>query len=273
MQSAQQVMRPALWVPPIDMDRFRREGFAVFEGLFSSAECATLIREIDQFIGEGRRIAVELPAHADLVTHPKLMAIADTILGPRFGFHHLHTARHGAGTPTFAWHHDYEQIPQANRSHTMIHCFMYISGLNGTVGDLVAIPGSHLAVLDRYLFSMFQAADLPGTVVFNKVAPGSVIVVHSALLHARRAKPGGEDHPRYFIDAAYCQDGIQWPSYEERGNWHEILRHLRDRDRDKGGNFQWLFDEQHFFEAKDVAKRFHEVNRGSLALKTLGIGK
>jgi hypothetical protein len=255
------------------MDRFRNEGFAVFEGLFSPAECATLFREIDQFVAEGRKIAVELPAHADLVTHPRLMAIAEAILGPRFGFHHMHTARHNAGMATFPWHHDYEQIPQTNRSHTMIHFFMYLSGLNGTVGDLLAIPGSHLAVIDRYVYSIFQAADLPGTVVFNRLAPGSVVVVHSALLHARRAKPGGENQPRYFVDAAYCQDGIQWPSYEERGNWHQILQYLRERDKGRGGNYQWLFDDQHFFEAKEVAGRFREVNRGSVALKALGMAK
>jgi hypothetical protein len=135
------------------------------------------------------------------------------------------------------------------------------------------IPGSHLAVLDRYVFSMFQAADLPGTLVVNQLAPGSVVVVHSALLHARRAKPGGENHPRYFVDAAYCQDGIRWPSYEERGNWRQILKYLRDRDQAKGGNYQWLFDEQHFFDAKEVARRFREVNQGSLALRALGMSQ
>lgn len=242
---------PAPWVPSLSIDQFQRDGIAVFEGLFSQAECAVLIREIDQFVAEGRKVAVELPAHADLVTHPKLMAIAEAILGSRFAFHHLHTARHDAGLPTLPWHHDYEQFPQTNRNHTMIHCFMYLSGLNGTVGDLLVLPGSHVKVLDRYAYFMFQAMDFPGTVIINKLAPGSVVVIHSALLHARRAKPGGENQPRYFSDAAFCQNGIQWPSYKERGNWRLILKHLRDRDRDRGGNYQWLFDEQHFFDVKE----------------------
>jgi hypothetical protein len=42
--------------------------------------------------------------------------------------------------------------------------------------------------------------------------------VHSALVHGRRAMPGGEDGPaRFFSDISYCQHSVSrslWPSYQ-----------------------------------------------------------
>ena len=42
-----------------------------------------------------------------------------------------------------------------------------------------------------------------------------VVLIHSAVLHGRRAKPGGDAAaPRYFVDVSYCQPGPRrWPSY------------------------------------------------------------
>ena len=42
---------------------------------------------------------------------------------------------------------------------------------------------------------------------------GSAVIVHSALWHARRAKPGFVS-PRYFVDVSYCQRGKhRWTAY------------------------------------------------------------
>src|ERR1700729_583738 len=101
MQLAQEPMAPMKeaepWSPAMNLDRFRQQGVAVFESLLQPAECQALKGEIDQLLREGRNIATELPAHADLVTHPKLMAITKMVLGGEFAFHHMHTARHDAG--------------------------------------------------------------------------------------------------------------------------------------------------------------------------------
>jgi hypothetical protein len=63
--------------------------------------------------------------------------------------------------------------------------------------------------------------------------------------HARRAKPGGEDSPRWFVDASYCQSGVKWPSYRAP----DMLPELRERHETAGGTRPWLFDDTQFFDA------------------------
>jgi hypothetical protein len=100
--------------------------------------------------------------------------------------------------------------------------------------------------------------------VVDDLPPGSAVLVHSALWHARRAKPGGEGVPRYFADASYCEAGVQWPSYS-RKNWREILAKCRERMLDRGGRYAHLFDESHFFDRNEIHALWHD-RPGSLAL-------
>ena len=91
----------------------------------------------------------------------------------------------------------------------MVHVFYYLDGLNGTIGDLMFVPRSHKSVIARRALGFLGHEVLPGTQIVNDLEPGSVIIVHSALWHARRPQPGGEGGHRYFIDISYCQDGIR----------------------------------------------------------------
>ena len=75
----------------------------------------------------------------------------------------------------------------------MVHVFMYHSGLNGEVGDLLVLPGSHKKIMNGDAFRQFGCADLPESRTINDLAPASVVIVHSALQHARRAKPANPD--------------------------------------------------------------------------------
>jgi hypothetical protein len=74
---------------------------------------------------------------------------------------------------------------------------------------------------------------------------GSAVIVHSALLHGRRAKPGGDPaKPRYFMDVSYCQPGPQrWPNY---GRGYETQREINiicmEMGHDRGGRYAHLFD-------------------------------
>ena len=54
--------------------------------------------------------------------------------------------------------------------------------------------------------AIFKDAVLPGSKTFNNLPPGSAVICHSALVHGRRAQPGGEDKPRYFLDISYCRE-------------------------------------------------------------------
>jgi len=86
------------------------------------------------------------------------------------------------------WHHDYEQFPQTDRDQLMVHCFYYPNGLNSEAGDLLVLPRSHKSVMHNNAFSgLFSAKSLPGFVTTDELPGRSAVIVHSALLHARRA--------------------------------------------------------------------------------------
>ncbi len=265
--------------------QFAEFGYLTLPGFLDPELTADLKREVDDWAAGGAavdryaapstpsteppaRLQLELPEHGRLISHPPLMAMLEQIMGAGFAYHHLHTARHDAGSRGVDWHHDYEQYPQSNRSHVMVHVFYYLNGLDGTIGDLLVLPGSHRVVLDRSAFSQFGTADLPGSVVIDRLSPGSAVIVHSALPHARRAKPGGEDHPRYFIDASYCQRGVKWPS--AYNHWRHMLARARELGLDRGNRYGHLFDPDHFFDSVALAKRLREIDQGSLGYRLLG---
>jgi len=113
----------------------------------------------------------------------------------------------------------------------MVHVFMYLDGLNGEVGDLLVSPGTHKKMMARDAFRQFEYEDLPGSVTVDSLAPGSIIIVHSAVQHARRPKPGGGVYKRYFIDTSYCQEGVLWPSYRNLAEINRIASRQSLRNR------------------------------------------
>jgi hypothetical protein len=189
---------------------------------------------------------------------PPVLDVADDPARSRYVLHHINAARHDTGTPGLPWHHDYDQFPQTNRSHLMVHVLYYLNGLDGTVGDLLLVPGTHRSVASKRALWFMGWSALPGTVVVDNLAPGSAVFVHSAMFHGRAPKPGGEDKPRYFLDCSYCQRGIRWPSTYVGS--HQLLR---ERHLAEGGDRAWLFDEEAFFDAVP-AHHAVESARGSL---------
>jgi hypothetical protein len=173
------------------------------------------------------------------------MAVLEQLMGPVFAFHHMHSSRHDPGLAGKEWHHDYEQHPQARRSHVMVHVFHYLSGLDGTVGNLVLLPRSHRVIAAKEALNEAGTAPLHGEVVIDDLPPGSTVVVHSALFHARRPRPCEDGHSRYFVDAAYCQGGVAWPVVKPY--WIHMLARARALGLDRG---LWpeLFAERHFYE-------------------------
>ncbi len=256
---------------------FAERGYLVLDGFIPQPLNDLLKREIDTWLaaakgdddryatptGEApkRPLQIELPEHGKLVSHPPLMDIMEQLMGPGFGYHHLHTARHDAGCDGVNWHHDYEQYPQANRSHLMTHVFYYLNGLDGTVGDLLALPGTQNLVMERNAYSVCGTGTLPGEMVFDNLSPGSAVIVHSALLHARRAKPGGEGKARYFIDCSYCQAGTAWPA---SWNYKQQFARARELGLDRGGRYAHLFDEATFFDPQKGMEKLRAINKGSL---------
>ena len=256
---------------PAQLESFRTNGCLVFPRFFDAEECAALKADIDELKlpraeGTLRRLPCEMPHLGQLISHPKVMQIVTEIMGTGFAFHHLHAVRQEAGTSGVHWHQDYEQEPQSHRSHLMVHFFYYLNGLNGTIGDLLYLPKSQNAIVANDGLSILGTADLPGTVVVNDLPAGSVVLVHSALWHARRAQSGGEETPRYFVDASYCQAGVRWASYGG-ANWREVLAKARDCGMDKDGRHAHLFDEAHFYDQR-AASQIVRASQGSMVLET-----
>lgn len=252
---------------PEQLARFRTDGYLLFPGFFAPEEIEQYKADMDRLMvdrSQGGTIPFlcEYPHLGPLISHPDVMSVVGQVMGPGFAFHHLHAVAQRAGTPGVHWHQDYEQEPQTNRSHLMVHVFYYFDGLNGEVGDLLVLPGTQTTVIQSNALKQLGTEPLPGEVVVNELPPGSMVLVHSALWHARRAQPGGEGRPRYFADASYCQAGIQWPSYSPK-SWRDILRKCREAGLDRHGRYAHLFDEAHFFDHAEAREALRDY-QGSL---------
>ena len=254
--------QPSIPVGPLaeaDAAQFHDSGYLPLPAFLSDAFVDELREEVDVWVDSGLRAAsiactkasslepppvmeIDMDAHGRLASHPPLLAILAQLLGPDFAFHHMHSDRHSPGMTSKEWHHDYEQSPQRSRSHVMVHVLHYLSGLNGTVGDLVVLPGSQHIVAEKNALAWMGTKRVAGEVRIDDLPPGSTVLVNSALFHARRARPGG-DCDRYFVDASYCQCGVQWPVVKPF--WRKMLAEARalGLDRDE---FPMLFDERSF---------------------------
>jgi len=227
---------------------FNQNGYLVMQEFLTPDHCKELKQAVDNIVtakknGEKTIVINEKPLGL-LVSHEETMQIATDFLGKDFVMHHIHADRHDAGKPASFWHHDYEQEPQVDRKFAMFHVFYYLNGLNGEIGDLMVLPGSHKTVTQNGL-SIFKDHKLPGNIVFDNLPPGSAVFVHSALFHARRAKNGGENNPRYFVDCSYCQKGPLWPANKRN---REIKEYALTAGYDRGGKYAHLFDYTQFLD-------------------------
>ncbi len=256
-----------------EVNQFRQEGYLIFEGLLDDDYNERLKVDVDQLLvdreellGEQKHrqvmgpIVLSYPELGPLTSEPLIVDRVADLMGTTFTHHHTHATRHDEGQRGSPWHQDYVQVPQSNRSHLMVHVFFYLNGLNGEVGDLLLIPKSQNRIVAGNALRDFEYEDLPGSMTIDCLAPGSVIIVHSALFHARRPKSGGES--RYFIDISYCESGIMWPGYPDVGKIHSKALEL---GLDRDGKYDFIYDSKPYFDQREMTKKFQEVNQGSLA--------
>ena len=118
--------------------------------------------------------------------------------------------------------------------------------------------------MNRDAFHQFGTADLPGSRTIDDLAPASVAIVHSALQHARRAKPASMGAKRYFVDTSYCQFGIIWPTIHQFQQYNDMALEL---GWDRNGKYAYLYEEGHFFFKEDREEAFESRNRGSVAMQ------
>ncbi|WP_405739313.1 phytanoyl-CoA dioxygenase family protein [Streptomyces sp. NBC_01525] len=244
---------------------FIANGFLVLPGFIPEGLVDRLMPEVDKWMETGWRqksidactlpgaeppqvVEMDLEAHGELAAFPPLMDLLahPDLLGESFVFHHLHSDRRPAGGAGKPWHHDYEQRPQRDRRFPMIHALHYLGGLKPGSGGLVVLPGSHREVAEKGTHSHLGTGVLPGEVVIDDLPPGSTVILHSALFHARRAAPAvpAGAGPRYLIDGSYCRTGTLWPPVKPY--WRQVLAVARSRGLDAGR--PQLFAERHFSE-------------------------
>ena len=253
-----------------EIEFFNHEGYLPCPGYLTPEHSKQVMRDIDRLKElrtggyrqrnsdeTGSALIVTLPHLGGLTSHPPLIAKVRSLMGgDNFALHHQHAERHDEGTPGSNWHHDYEQFPQTDRDQLMVHCFHYPNGLNGEVGDLLVLPKLHNSVMQKNAFSaQFYAKDLPGSITIDNLPPGSVVIVHSALLHARRAKPGSS--ARYFTDISYCQAGPQkWPAYgyplPKMWLHKQMCERALKAGHGRGGEFDFLYDTSIYYDI-DIA--------------------
>ncbi|KOG66328.1 phytanoyl-CoA dioxygenase family protein [Streptomyces varsoviensis] len=246
-------------------EQFAESGYLVLPGLLPESLRDRLTVEVDHWVDDGLRarsiaacvdpspddllpfLELELPAHGELLTYEPLLGVLRELIGSSFVFHHLHSDRHNPGMAGKPWHHDYEPNDDGDPSLLMVHTLHYIGGLDGTIGNLTVLPGSHREPRSKSALAHLGTAELPGEVEIDSLPPGSTVLVNSALLHARRPVPGPDEaaRPRYFVDASYCQTGARWRPVKPY--WRGMLARARDLGLG-GGRWPELFAERHFTE-------------------------
>ncbi|MFJ8882885.1 phytanoyl-CoA dioxygenase family protein [Streptomyces sp. NPDC102402] len=250
----------------VQLARFHENGYLLLPGFLPAPLVERLVPEVDRWVDRGLRqvsidacadsgsappplVELEMDSHAELAAYEPLLELLETesLLGRTFVFHHLHSDRRLPGGSGKAWHHDYEQHPQKDRDHPMVHALHYIEGLRPGMGALALLPGSHRQVAEKDAWSDLGTAEQPGEVVIDDLPPGSTVLLHSALFHTRRAASDArsDGRHRYMIDASYCRTGVLWPPVKPY--WRAVLDVGRRR-RLGGGRRPDLFAERHFSE-------------------------
>lgn len=251
-----------------DIRRFHRLGYLVLPGFLPEDLMSRLKPEADRWVDGGLRarsiascsdprtygpppvMELELSAHGELLGYPPLMELLARLMGPSFVFHHMHIDRQAPGIAGKPWHHDYEQRPQAERTHIMIHTLHYLDGLDEDTSALALLPGSHREVSEKSARAHLGTDELPGELVLDRLPHGSTVVLHSALFHARRPRPDGLGKHRYMTDTSYCQTGVLWPPVKPF--WRYMLRRGNELNLDRG-RLPELFSERHFMEYSKAA--------------------
>ena len=253
-------LAPSIELSADQLTEFAECGYLTLPGFLPPDLVAGVKAETDRWVDDGLRaraiaccldpeanghpavVEVEMPAHGGLVAYPPLLHMISSMVQGEIVFHHLHSDRQAPDLPGKSWHHDYEQNPRTDRTYGMIHALHYLDGLDPSSAALVVLPGSHRTIAAKSALASFGTESLPGEVVVDQLPPGSTVVLHSALFHARRASAVGK--PRYFVDASYCQVGTAWQPVKPY--WRHVLRRGRELGLDEGR--PELFAERHFLE-------------------------
>jgi len=202
------------------LDRFDRDGYLFFPGLFTAEEIRVLTDEVPRLFAERRpenvrekagdvvrtNFAAHMYSHpfAKLARHPRMVEPVTQIFGEAVYMHQFKiNGKMAFDGDVWQWHQDYgtwkndDLMPDARAMNVAI----FLDEVNEFNGPLMFIPGSHaLGVIDAahdvtttsYPLWTIDHATIQklverGGLVAPKGPAGSMILFHSCLVHASTA--------------------------------------------------------------------------------------
>ena len=201
---------------PEELERFERDGYLFFPGLFAPAEMQVLSAEVPKIYAEHRpeivrekdsdAVRTSFAAHtynpqfAKLARHPRLVEPAMQIFGEAVYMHQFKiNGKQAFDGDVWQWHQDYgtwfadDEMPEPRAMNVAL----YLDEVNEFNGPLYYIPGSHkegrlaaghdltttsypLWTIDKPTISRLVAQ---GGIVAPKGPPGSLLLFHCNLVH------------------------------------------------------------------------------------------
>lgn len=220
-----------------NLEAFTDSGFLVVESLFDCNEYQSHIQELNSFSDS------HLDFHAcssssvlvGVLLQDGLHQILCSIFGhASYSLHHFSSTIHIGEKPSLAWHHDkvpiYWRHPQSI-ADTMVHVLYYPNGIAPNSGELLLVPKSHKWAVDRYQLSSLPLEALK-CVSISRLPPGSVVIINSSLIHARRSSNANAKsfHKRYLIDLSFCSSYSKWEPYlESRQDFRKTFALLKSQ--------------------------------------------
>jgi phytanoyl-CoA hydroxylase len=208
------------------VERYRRDGYIVVEGLYSGEEVARMRQVLAQLIEGARGLEthdsvydlepshrpdaprvrrIKLPFKVDpvyraMAEHPRIIEVLKQLIGPDIriqgGKINLKSAEYGSPVE---WHQDWAFYPHTNDD--LLAIGVMLDDMTMENGPLMVVPGSHLGpTYDHHIDGRFAGAIDPANcpVDFSKAVPllgraGSCSFHHVRLIHGSAQNLSGRD--------------------------------------------------------------------------------
>ena len=219
-------MRAILNLTQEQRDFYSTNGFIHVESMFSAEECALFRREIHALaerlgnpdatwasvkntntkITHCHDVQFEIAATTRLLTDPRFIGVAQSIIGPNVQLHHtkMFIKPPENGSP-FPMHQDYHYFPHA--ANSMTAAIMHFDDAPIEKGCLRVVPGSHLlgplepVGEDRHLpgYAIEEATPIPARA-------GDVIFFNYLLIHGSGLNLSSEARTTFLVQMRDPQD-------------------------------------------------------------------
>lgn len=227
--------------PPREIERFRRDGYAVARAAVTGAALAALRRRLDAWIEESRSHeanwgeCLDGKARFDLADghgpdRPRLRRVSNPAeiseayraalfegaapdreaecIGPNVKFHHCKINVKPPGSDTRAgWHQDHAYDPHTNDS--MVAALLFLDDVDEGMGPLLVAPGTHETPFSHHEGDRFTGRidDETGARLDRVAVPltgeaGDLVVMHTWLAHG--GGPNRSDRRRAMLICDYA---------------------------------------------------------------------